>query len=76
MLDLVPLPADYPAWLTALKARIHDAQQRATLAVNRELVPWPDLDEDIRVDNLLSGARSGESQRSFKQWLASRAPGT
>ncbi len=38
MLDLVPLPADYAAWLTALKARIHAAQQRATLAVNRELV--------------------------------------
>lgn len=32
------LPADYAAWLTDLKSRIHVAQQRATLAVNRELV--------------------------------------
>ena len=41
-----------------------------------EGIHWPDLDEDISVDNLLSGARSGESQRSFKQWLESRSPAT
>jgi len=39
-----------------------------------EGIHWPDLDEDISVENLLSGAHSGESQRSFKQWLESRAP--
>jgi predicted nuclease of restriction endonuclease-like (RecB) superfamily len=38
MPELTPLPADYAAWLTELKARIHRAQQRATQAVNRELV--------------------------------------
>ena len=32
------LPADYAPWLTGLKARIHQAQQRATLSVNRELI--------------------------------------
>lgn len=32
-------------------------------------IHWPDLDEDISVDNLLAGKPSGESQRSFKQWL-------
>ncbi|MBU2839081.1 DUF1016 domain-containing protein [Acidithiobacillus thiooxidans] len=31
-------PAGYADWLAELKARIHSAQQRATLAVNRELV--------------------------------------
>ena len=36
-------------------------------------IHWPDLDEDISVENLLSGSRSGESQRSFKRWLKSRA---
>lgn len=36
-------------------------------------IHWPALDEDISVDNLLSGARSGESQRSFKAWLQQRA---
>lgn len=38
MPDLVPLPPDYAAWLAELKTRIHSAQQRAALAVNRELV--------------------------------------
>ena len=37
-----------------------------------EGIHWPDLDEDISVDNLLAGARSGESQASFKKWLATR----
>ena len=31
-------PANYADWLAELKTRIHSAQQRATLAVNRELV--------------------------------------
>lgn len=35
---LTPTPAGYADWLTELKTRIHSAQQRATLAVNRELV--------------------------------------
>jgi len=35
---LTPTPAGYADWLAELKTRIHSAQQRATLAVNRELV--------------------------------------
>lgn len=38
MPDIVPLPLDYTAWLAELKTRIHNAQQRASLSVNRELV--------------------------------------
>lgn len=34
--DIIPL--DYQAWLADLKLRIHAAQQRATMAVNHELV--------------------------------------
>jgi len=36
--SLTPTPAGYHEWLLELKSRIHSAQQRATLAVNRELV--------------------------------------
>ena len=36
--SLTPTPAGYAEWLLALKTRIHTAQQRAALAVNRELV--------------------------------------
>jgi hypothetical protein len=35
-------------------------------------IEWPDLDEHIGVEGLLAGRRSGESQRSFTRWLASR----
>jgi predicted nuclease of restriction endonuclease-like (RecB) superfamily len=37
MNELSPLPENYAPWLNDLKQRIHAAQQRATLAVNREL---------------------------------------
>ena len=36
--SLIPAPEGYADWLADLKGRIHTAQQRATLAVNRELV--------------------------------------
>ena len=35
-------------------------------------IHWPDLDEDISVENLLAGHPSGESQASFKRWLSQR----
>jgi predicted nuclease of restriction endonuclease-like (RecB) superfamily len=36
--SLIQPPEGYSDWLAELKGRIHSAQQRATLAVNRELV--------------------------------------
>lgn len=36
--SLTEPPTGYTDWLADLKTRIHRAQQRATLAVNRELV--------------------------------------
>jgi hypothetical protein len=38
----------------------------------REGIHWPDLDEDVSVENLLAGKPSGESQSSFKRWLDGR----
>ena len=38
-----------------------------------EGIHWPDLDEDISVENVLRGKPSGESQRSLKRWLAERS---
>ncbi|MDI1312692.1 PDDEXK nuclease domain-containing protein [Prosthecobacter sp.] len=45
---LMEPPEGYPSWLADLKSRIHTAQQRASLAVNRELVQlyWQ-LGQDI-----------------------------
>ena len=35
-------------------------------------IHWPDLDEDLTIEGLLAGERSGESPSSLKNWLASR----
>lgn len=35
-------------------------------------IHWEDIDEDIRVEGLLAGKPSGESQESFKKWLGQR----
>ncbi|MEW6533917.1 MAG: DUF2442 domain-containing protein [Thermodesulfobacteriota bacterium] len=37
-----------------------------------EGIHWPDLDEDISVENILFGKPSGESQRSLSKWLEAR----
>lgn len=37
-----------------------------------EGIHWPDLDEDISVENLIYGQPSGESQKSFQKWQESR----
>src|SRR5690606_15718722 len=35
-------------------------------------IHWPDLDEDIAVEDLLLGRPSGESQDSLRRWLEQR----
>lgn len=35
-------------------------------------IHWPELDEDISVESLLAGRRSGESQESLRRWLETR----
>jgi len=40
---------------------------------DREGIHWPDLDEDVSVENLILGKPSGESQDSFRRWLDRRA---
>ena len=37
-----------------------------------EGIHWPDVDEDISVEGLLAGRRSGETQASLRRWLESR----
>jgi hypothetical protein len=42
------------------------------LIAQGEGIHWPELDEDVSVENLLAGRASGESQSSFQRWLAGR----
>ena len=38
-------------------------------------IRWPDLDEDLSVEGLLAGRKSGESARSFEMWLKAKKSG-
>jgi len=38
-------------------------------------IHWEDIDEDISVEGLILGRPSGESQESFRKWLAQRKTG-
>jgi hypothetical protein len=50
-----------------------DAERRRWRLIGRgQGIHWPLLDEDISVEGLLAGKPSGESQASFKRWLANR----
>lgn len=49
------------------------AQRRKWRLIGRgEGIHWPDLDEDIAVEDLLAGRPSNESQLSFQRWLRDR----
>lgn len=39
---------------------------------DNEGIHWPALDEDISVEGIVAGRRSGESQQSLKAWLERR----
>jgi len=57
------------AWYPRLLYGAADARTKWRLIGDGEGIHWPELDEDISVENILSGKPSGESQRSFKRWL-------
>lgn len=60
------------AWYPRLWHGTSEERGHWRLIGGGEGICWPDLDEDIRVDGLLRGRRSGESQASLKRWLEAR----
>lgn len=62
------------AWFPRLLHGTPEERSNWRFIGDREGIHWPDLDEDISVENLLLGKPSGESQKSFKRWLEKRAP--
>ncbi len=61
------------AWYPRLLHGSPEERNNWRLIGDGEGMHWPDLDEDIRVENLILGKPSGESQRSLKEWLEQRA---
>ena len=60
------------AWYPRLLHATPEERARWRWLGGGEGMHWDDLDEDISVENLLAGRRSGESEASFARWLASR----
>jgi hypothetical protein len=58
------------AWFIRL---LHSTEQEGNnwrLIGKGQGIHWEDIDEDISIEGLLAGRPSGESQKSFKKWLA------
>jgi Protein of unknown function (DUF2442) len=53
-----------------LRSEPHDLQ--SSLIGGGEGIHWSDLDEDISVESLLAGRKSGETQESLRRWLVAR----
>jgi hypothetical protein len=60
------------AWFPRLLHGTASERNQWRLIGNGEGIHWPDLDEDVSVENLIFGKPSGESQQSFQRWLDQR----
>lgn len=60
------------AWFPRLAHGTPAERANWRLIASGEGIHWPDLDEDISVESLLAGRRSGEAQESLRQWLQAR----
>ena len=61
------------AWYPRLLHGTAAERGRWQLVGRGEGLHWPDLDEDVAVEDLLAGRPSGESPRSLQRWLDGRA---
>jgi len=60
------------AWYPRLLHGTHDERQNWRLIGTGQGIHWPDLDEDISIEQLLLGILSGESQSSLERWIKAR----
>jgi len=49
--------------------------ERDIFELNVEGIHWPELNEDVSVEGLLNGEKSGETAASIQRWLDYRARG-
>lgn len=60
------------AWYPRLLHGTPDERNHWEWIGDNEGIHWPELDEDISVEGVIAGRRSGESQRSLQRWLETR----
>jgi hypothetical protein len=58
------------SWYPRLNYGRPDERARWEIIGRGDGIHWPDLDEDISVEGLLAGRRSGERRESIERWLA------
>jgi hypothetical protein len=63
------------AWYPRLAHGTDGERVRWRFIGDGEGIHWPNLDEDISVEGLLAGRRSGETQASLRRWPESRQAG-
>lgn len=63
------------AWFPRLAHGTATERANWRLIAGGEGIHWPDLDEDLSVESLLAGRRSGETQESLRRWLQARKTG-
>lgn len=63
------------AWYPRLAHGTDAERSRWRFIGDGEGIHWSDLDEDISVEGLLAGRRSGETQASLRRWLEGRQAG-
>jgi len=61
------------AWFPRLLHASEQERNNWRLIGRGQGIHWEDIDEDISIEGLLTGKPSGESQESFKKWLANRS---
>ena len=61
------------AWFPRLLDSTEQERNNWRLIGKGQGIHWTDIDKDISIEGLLAGRPSGESQESFKKWLARRS---
>ena len=68
----ISVPLD---WYPRLVHATPEERSHWELHADSQHIHWPELDEDLSVEGLLAGRPSGESEGSFKRWLAAKRAG-
>ena len=63
-------------WYPRLQHATANERSHWELQVEGRHVHWPEIDEDLSIEDLLIGRPSAESDSSLNKWLAARRNGT
>lgn len=60
------------SWYPRLLHATREERQNYEIGGRGRGIHWPDLDEDISIQNLLEGRKSAESEPSLRRWIEDR----